>query len=69
MPARKKFSNLSNYKEKLKDVVDTSLGFNCAHFIMMIPHTINDDSLRWKKLRGSESKFVNKGFRWEIKDP
>lgn len=41
MPARKKISNHWKYKEKLKDVVDTSLGFTCAYFI-----TINDDSSR-----------------------
>lgn len=63
MPARKKPSSHSKYKEKLKDVVDISLGFNYAHFI-----TIKDDSSRWKKLRGSESKLVSKGFRWEIED-
>lgn len=39
MLARKKLSSSSKYKEKLKNVVDTSLGFNCAHFI-----TINDNS-------------------------
>lgn len=63
MPARKKPSSHSKYKEKLKDVVDTSLGFNWAHFF-----TSNDDSSRWKKLRDSESKLVGKDFRWEIED-
>lgn len=64
IPARKKLSSHSKYKEKRKDVSDTSLGFNCAHFI-----TVNDNSSRWKELSGSESKLVSKGFRWEIGDP
>lgn len=39
MPARKKLSSHSEYKELLKDRVDTSLGFIHAHFIIT-----NEDS-------------------------
>lgn len=39
MPARKKLSSHSEYKELLKDGADTSLGFIHAHFI-----TTNEDS-------------------------
>lgn len=33
MPSRKKLSSHSEYKEQLKDIIDTLLGFNHEHFI------------------------------------